>query len=287
VSNTQPSIFLGLVTYPGTRFPESSTKHGLLQKLASELLVLKIIPTVAIEGRNLANERGVSFAQNDVNESIRAELNIESRWRAYIDPKKSKLSLKLFMSVRTLYRRVKFRQSNGQHMLNRLANIELAHLSLLQTALDSNSDWVLVIEDDARSTNVKDLAANLSNFIQTQEPERKPKYVNLSKSFSNSNLKTTGLLSPVSRWNQSEVKQVQIYSSSKPFSNTVCAILYRRTFLVDLVDQLNQIPLKPVLPIDWKLNSALLAMTESHKLGDGDFWAVEPGPIVQGSMFNS
>lgn len=285
--NPQPSIFLGLVTYPGTRYPESSTENGLLQKLATELSLLGNDPTVGIQDHNLATEQGLTFTQQDVRESIHAELDTESRWRAYLNPQSNKLGIKLFMALRTVYRKIKNRNGKGQRMLLRLANIELAHLYLLQQALNTNSDWALIVEDDAKLNTPADLAKNLLNFIETQEPQEKPKYVNLSKSFSDSYLKTRGLLSPVARWNQGGEEPTRVYSSKKPFTNTVCAILYRRDFLVDLMDQFNQIPVKPVLPIDWKLNKAIMTMVERQQLGEGDFWLVEPGPIVQGSMFNS
>jgi len=287
VFNIQPSIFLGLVTYPGTRYPESSTENGLLKKLAKELSLLGNDPIVEIQGRNLATEQGLTFTQQDVRDSIHAELETESRWRAYLNPQSNKLGITLFMALRMIYRRINNRKSKGQRMLIRLANIELAHLDLLQQALDTNSDWVLIIEDDAQLTDTGGLAAHLLNFIQTQGLREKPKYLNLSQSFSEKHLKTRSLLSPVARWNQAGEELVHVYSSKKPFTNTVCAILYRREFLLELNIQLSAIPLKPIIPIDWKLNNVILTMVEQGSLGYGDYWTVEPGPIIQGSIINS
>ena len=76
----------------------------------------------------------------------------------------------------------------------------------------------------------------------------------------------------------------QILSASKPVTNTVCAVLYRTSFLEELLTVLDSLPLSPVIPIDWKLNAALLQMHDSGALGAGDCWFLEPAPIVQRSM---
>jgi hypothetical protein len=73
-------------------------------------------------------------------------------------------------------------------------------------------------------------------------------------------------------------------AASRPVTNTVCAILYRATFLRDLVAEMESLPMTPVVPIDWKLNIALMNMFESGSLLNGDCWNVTPGPMDQLSM---
>jgi len=51
-----------------------------------------------------------------------------------------------------------------------------------------------------------------------------------------------------------------------------------------LLDEFGVIPLSPVLPIDWKLNVALMNLVAAGKLGEGDCWQVDPAPFIQGSM---
>ena len=67
-------------------------------------------------------------------------------------------------------------------------------------------------------------------------------------------------------------------------TNTVCAILYRAAFVRDLLAAMDALPMEPVVPIDWKLNLALMRMFDDGRLVAGDCWQVEPGPIDQLSM---
>jgi hypothetical protein len=67
-------------------------------------------------------------------------------------------------------------------------------------------------------------------------------------------------------------------------TNTVCAVLYRSTFLADLLPTLKDIPMEPIVPIDWKLNAALMQLVREGTIGDGDCFTLEPAPIRQSSM---
>jgi len=259
----------------------------MAQKLSKELSNLGCASIVEIHDRNLASEGEMVFTNQDVRESIIAELATESHWRAYLNPQISSLGLSTFMQLRKLYRNITYRNDKGQRILTRLVNIELAHLNLMKQALDSGVEWVLIVEDDAQSVDIQNLAANLANFIKRYSGQIQPSYLNLSKSFSDERLNTQRLLSRVTKWGLSDNQTLQVYASDRPFTNTVCAILYRRDFLLELSTRLSAIPLRPVLPIDWKLNKAILTMVEQGSLGSGDCWTVEPGPIIQGSMINS
>jgi hypothetical protein len=157
----------------------------------------------------------------------------------------------------------------------------------MKSGLESQAEWILIVEDDAQSADAKDLAHNLTQFMRTMELSSQPLFINLSQSFSLERLKSESMLTEVHTWSQNPSSLATMYSSSKPFTNTVCAILYRRSFLLDLYDRMSGIPLKPVLPIDWKVNAAIMDLVASNLLGAGDCWTVVPGPILQGSMKSS
>jgi hypothetical protein len=167
-------------------------------------------------------------------------------------------------------------------MLRRLINIELSHIGLMRQAVDCDSDWALIVEDDAAADEPEGFATALAQFTQDHQDERQPKYVNVSRSFSEERLRIDAHLTPVGIWGTAG--NIPVLSAERPVTNTVCAILYRTDFLRELLAVLDGIPVAPVLPIDWKLNEAILRMVESGTLGAGDCWFLSPAPVVQRSM---
>ena len=108
-------------------------------------------------------------------------------------------------------------------------------------------------------------------------------YVNVSESFPLDALGIEHLLTPTDvPWAGTANRGV--LSASRPVTNTVCAILYRAQFARDLLAEFAQMPMTPVLPIDWKLNDALMRMNADGRLGPGSCWLVSPAPIDQLSM---
>jgi GR25 family glycosyltransferase involved in LPS biosynthesis len=165
-------------------------------------------------------------------------------------------------------------------MIRRLINIELSHLKLLNNAYQSGSSWALILEDDALVENAPAFAADLHHFLQSQSPEENPAFLNLSESFDYSTLGLNSHLHPHGTWGSHS----EILSADRPMTNTVCAILYRDDFLKKLVPALSRIPISPVLPIDWKINAALLDLYSCGEIGADECWFISPGPILQGSM---
>lgn len=165
-------------------------------------------------------------------------------------------------------------------MLRRLVNIEIAHLTLMDRGLDSKADWVLILEDDA-SADVDAAARAIAEIMAERKDDRQPLFVNMSRSFNEQELGVEDSLLPPITLSGGEFTYLP---STAPMTNTVCAVLYRRSFLVDLRAELEQIPVDPVLPIDWKLNAALMAMHRRNYFQPGDTWTCLDAPIVQGSM---
>jgi len=168
-------------------------------------------------------------------------------------------------------------------MLRRLVNIELSHLELLRSAHRSGCSWALIVEDDAIVEDANEFAADLQLFLSRQSHEVNPSFLNVSDSFDYSTLKVGEHLHPRGTWNS----RSEILSADRPVTNTVCAVLYRAEFLSELLPTLSQIPISPVIPIDWKINAALLDLYDRGQIGADDCWFISPGPIMQGSMHGS
>lgn len=282
-------MFLGLVTHRATRFPESGGESGLLEQVRRGLQARGVSSTLTIHDADHFDADLVPLTTAEVLASVQAELDLERRWRVYVRPERDGMPLRAFMMARRLYRYVRLAppwqgtdeaSARGAAMLRRLVNIEMAHLHLMTQAIESGSDWALIVEDDAHSSDPQEFAQALASFIAAQGEVRQPRYVNLSRSFEADPLGIDRHLSDIGAWDE----DARILSSDRPLTNTVCAILYRTDFLRELMPVLDSIPVSPVLPIDWKLNKGLLELYGHDVLGRGDCWFVEPGPLTQGSM---
>jgi len=75
-----------------------------------------------------------------------------------------------------------------------------------------------------------------------------------------------------------------VLRSTRPITNTVCALVYRRDFLSLLLSSWAALPMEPILPIDWKMNKVLRSMVESGQLEESSALWVEPGPFIQRSL---
>ncbi len=285
-------LLIGLVTYPGTRFPESSADTGLSRQLAAALEQRGHRVNVSIHDTNVWSPTLLRIDENQIKASVTAELDVEARWRAFLSGRPSPARRSALMAARKVYRKRKFLprgiaindQHPGVRMVRRLVNIESAHLSLLRQASQAGCDWALIVEDDA-TADAQHTAELIDALITgtSQGPNQQPLYVNVSRSFSESELGLNGHLRDIGGLPMNQ-DQTRIMESDRPITNTVCAVLYRGTFLPDLVRVLSQIPLSPVIPIDWKLNEALMQLSAQGNIGAGDCWTLSPAPIIQASM---
>ena len=284
----EPTIFLGLVTHVRTRFPESAGAEGLVVQVARHLEEHGVKVVVAVHDDDRHTEDLVPLTRTEVKRSIAAEMALEEQWRSFVNARQPRWLLHLFMAARRAYRTVRLAppwltaseaRTSGAQMLRRLVNIEIAHLHLLHQARDLEVTWAAIFEDDAHLSDPCAFATSLARFVR-DSPSEQPGYVNISRSFSHERLALAHHLTWVGQWDSS----TKVMASDIPLTNTVCAILYRGSFLDTLVPALDRIPVSPVLPIDWKLNQALLDLARAGSLGAGDCWFLDPAPVVQGSM---
>ena len=220
--------------------------------------------------------------------AIDAELAIEARWRSFVAGRSLSRAERSVLMLRRLVRRLRllphFRRSLGPNdrgfrMVRRLANIEMSHLHLMREAAISEAAWVLILEDDAWSSDASAFASELQAFVESCGEQQVPIMVSLSESFTPVELGIQHLLTPATP--VSTAHPWRLWASSLPVTNTVCATLYRASFLRSLVEVLDSIPLSPVIPIDFKLNEALMRLAPN--LRPGDCWIACPAPLTQRS----
>lgn len=273
-------MFIGLVTHPATGFPEAQGANGLMMQLSQALNRSGVAVTCAVEAENRIQLADLSLDPQSRRKAIRAEMAAERRWAKFLYPNSRAWSRIAWLRIRELNRILR---GTTPKALQRLANIEAAHLELLRQASASRCHWVLVLEDDATASNINQLAADLVRHCTEWLAEPNPQYVNMSASFSLRRLRVTDLEVTRSAWNA----ESNVIHTQRPITNTVCAILYRGSFLEVLLPALEAIPMEPIIPIDWKLNVALMNLFETGEIDGGSCLTIDPAPIRQGSMTSS
>ena len=277
---TPLNLFIGVVSYSRTQFAISQGPQGLGAQLARELTNRFGIDThIHIISEDL-DKSGVVADRRTVQRSLTSELHAEARYSKYISrPQHIKNSVRL--GARWAMRLKNSFNSPRPQLVSRLLNIEASHHDLMKRGLESGSDYVLILEDDAFSDQLADLANGISGLMNASST---PAFVNLSESFSVRELGVGHLLTVKADtlWKGDDRRVV--YLASRPITNTVCAILYSREFLASVVHEMEALPMEPVLSIDWKLNVALMNLYETRKLDGRECWWVEPAPIKQMSM---
>jgi len=143
---------------------------------------------------------------------------------------------------------------------------------------------VLILEDDAFSSHVAELAAGIQRFTQNHAGSH---LVNLSQSFTLEELGLDKHLheEPSDIWLSGSHRR--LLRSNVPATNTVCAVLYSVEAAVRIRAALEAMPIDPVLPIDWKLNMALTSLDNDPTQPAITSWFVDPAPIEQMSMRDS
>jgi hypothetical protein len=280
-------LLIGLVTHARSRFPESAGPTGAAARIASAMTADVATMTCADD---LLDADAVDLTPDTVASSARDYSDVQRRWIDYLAAGRPSAASRVFhratahlrLAAAEAVHRRGASADGGAASLARLLNIELAHLAIMQAALDSGAAWTLIIEDDATCTDATEIARNLTALMALPAATR-PWLVDLSRSFTPRELGTEHLLSPAPfAWQGPVARDVLV--ASRPVTNTVCANLYSPDFLPALMRRWRALPLTPVVPIDWKLNRILMDMHRAGQFAADRCWNVEPGPLVQGSL---
>jgi len=291
------SLFIGVVSHENSRFAVSQGPSGLAALLVDPLSGHGISTETVINTSDDHDPTALPIDGAAVKRSLDATLRLEATWQSYLragndrGPVRAARDAAVF-GLRWANQTARYvrpwqsadnDQTAGNRLVRRLLNIELSHLSLLREGIARDVDWLLILEDDAATVDVDDCAAGLAGLMGYRGANP-PQYVNVSQSFTPAQLGIAHLLSPIAdaSWGGSAPRT--LLSSSRPVTNTVCAILYRASFARTLVEAMDELPMDPVVPIDWKLNAALMRLYRDGILAAGDCWLVDPGPMDQLSM---
>ena len=274
----QNTVFIGLVSHSQSSFVQSQGPSGLSARLAQIFSNHGVSSQVQINTANLFDEKEFELTAAMARASVREEIRLESAWFRFLE-RRDRIGQVVRVLGRWMWFGLKWRSNSQTKELRRLLNIEYSHVDLYRRGVESGCDLVIILEDDAFSVEPESLASSLIGLLDFPDV---PKMINLSTSFSLSEIGIAHLLTQVPSVAWSGVGAV--FSSSRPATNTVCAIAFRTDFLRDVVTDFDSQPLEPVVPIDWKLNASLMRLWASGSIGAGECWFIDPGPVLQLSM---
>lgn len=282
-SESVTALFIGVVSHEGSRFAVSQSGEGLAHRLAGRCREAGLRVAVVVNTDDLHDPAVVAVTEATVQASLTEQLRLDRQWADYLD-RPRRLRWWGVHALRWIHRAGQKVRSPGPAMITRLLNIELSHLDLLRAGLNDDADWLLILEDDASTSDLDDCAAGLAALMTERASAATPAFVNVSQSFALSELGIEHLLNPAPALTWHGAIPRTVLAASRPVTNTVCAILYRASFAQVLVTTLDGLPVEPVVPIDWKLNAALMRLFRDRQLASGDCWLVDPAPIEQLSM---
>lgn len=254
---------------------------GLAARLAEEWEKMGVESTLQVNtGNYFDEEQPFVLSASMARESVKEEIRLESLWFKFLERSNS-VNFKLRIWGRWLHFFSRWQSHSQTKELRRLLNIEFSHLDLYRNAIESGSDWAVILEDDAFAEDPLNLAVNLLSLINHSEDV---KMINLSTSYSPAEIGVEHLLTQVQEITWKGDPEVLVFSSARPATNTVCAIAFRTEFLSSIVSDIANQPVASLVPIDWKLNGSLMRLWDGGVIKRGECWFVEPGPILQLSM---
>ncbi len=282
-------VFVGLVTHPRSRFDAD----GAATRQAGDLVAALAdgAAGLLISDRDDADPATYPLDRAELLRSARHQARLEHAWRRYLAaaggrPARGPVLDRLAAAAMELKRQAETGALlpggdgvAGRRAATRLLNIDLSHLRVLEAGVASGAPWVLVLEDDARATDVPSTAAALLEGVDALTATEVA-FVSLSESIALERLGVDGLLDgPLVAGGPDWLVRART-----PITNTVCANLYRASFASALADGIRSRGLVPVAPIDWRVNEQVLAMVADGRLGPGSCAWAQPGLFLQGSM---
>ena len=262
------------MSHAGTRFTESTGPEGLPPRLAASF------PESQLEicTRDLFDESGRTADSRMTQDSLSAELRAEFQWSKYLG-RLSECKWWITYAGRWAQRlRLRIARPHDSYT-RRLLNIEYAHRLLMHRGLDSGAQWIIILEDDASCSDVADLTSGLTPMMAAAYREC---LINMSDSFTFASLGIKHLIdvSQTIRWEGTRPRAA--LEAERPVTNTVCAMAYSRDLLHRIVSAFDAMPEQPVLPIDWKVNQALMDLRATSD--EIQCLLLDPAPVQQLSM---
>ena len=278
-----PRIFIGVLTHPSSRFSVAHTKL-----LSSNLNRAGIVATLEVCKENLIENSWKSVTRRIAMVSAVEYGLLRIQWYRQLSKRSTAALGFLLASAHLLKELVSLLLPGGlertRRSMIRLRNISLAHARLWHQAMVSESEWILMLEDDAYPTDSTTLELDLLKIIEYLEEKIENTsgiYCDASLSYSSQQLGVRTLDNPCLL-----TSTQTLYTVEKPFTNTLCAVLMSRTFVQTLSAEIHMYlenPKNGFMPIDWLVNKYILENEATQKYRN-KFYKIQPGLYVQRSI---
>lgn len=287
-SNVGRTIFLGLITHSESKYLNTFGIHENFANLVKDLNVEKslihdINATDASLEKIVVRDEIISicvFTKSLMQTQLR--LLLKSNFHNFLlftyhvlsgIYSTMKLLFKLLLSVFSLKYNLEYRR-----MISRQHNISEAHINQFSNSLVSNLTYSLILEDDFIVNKTYRLSETLSKIVKFMDKSPDVKVLSISESFSP---KLLGF-SKVSTYIPFE--KLDFYKLSTPVTNTVSAMTYKTDFLNQLIPILKSYRKYKIIPIDHKLNMALVELGKVKESNIRALTYLTPGLFIQGSI---
>jgi hypothetical protein len=253
-----------------------------LEQLALVLTQLGLNVEYLVSDRNDYSSTDYPVTRESLVKAATAQSVLERDWREFINDragggivtKMRNHAVYFGMRGKRTLAALQGEDSAAVKSYQRLINIDLSHLRVLNAGIDSGATGIVILEDDASIAH-QDLIEDFARVL-TISREKEIDFVNLSQSISAPKLGIGAILSRAQSINLSD--RVTVLELDTPLTNTVCANYYSSNFAKIFRDHISPPNLTPVKPIDWRLNEVMLAHPNTRT------WWVSPGIFLQGSM---
>lgn len=165
--------------------------------------------------------------------------------------------------------------------INRQNNISESHIMALRIALKNKKKWIIIVEDDILVTQ-EYLLKEMINKLLKEMTKNNLSAANISLSFNEDQLGTKKLRKKMTTIIKSEKINLAHYEFINV--NTVCATIYSIDIVEDLIKGLEKMRNLPLVPIDYKINDALIELAMTGKIFYDSYASLINSPIKQHSL---
>jgi len=290
------SVFVGMVTHARSRFNVDGAAASMTLGLAEQLREVGLEVEVFVSDRDDYDPVAMPLRRTTLVRSAVHQAALERRWRRYLVAggaagrgAASDLVVQTGMAGKRVSQSIGRQPWKaapdlpGAKAVTRLLNIDLSHLRLMAEADAYSSEWTLILEDDAGVADLA-LAARQLAWLTAALSDTYVDFASLSESLSLDELGVAELLQPAGDIPVPTNLGLVLMRATRPITNTVCATLYRTSYLRKLRASILRSGLSPVAPIDWRVNEAIMDLVDQGELDEQSCVWVKPGIFLQRSM---